>query len=202
MEWLASTHAWRVLGPCVSILLLTAFGGGGDDPVPGPGLTVPRGDGGLPLHIPQDETLEFDVVLRLGLLPDTKVGEFKLSAGVEPYLPGLTATVEASAPERYVGFIKSHAGGRYLAYELDHSIEMRALPQAWPRVIYRDTQKGSENRRREVKYGVKDGGSASEYRSDKHCRGCNRREHFIEGTWFTQRASLQEVQAGRTPGVA
>jgi hypothetical protein len=157
-----------------------------DDPVPGPGLLVPRGPSELPLHIPENEDLTFNVVLRLGILPDTIVGKFQLTTGVEPYFPGLTAPVEAAATHHRVGWIKSHATGRYMAYELDHNIEMRVLPQGWPHILYRDTQSGSENRRREFMYGVKDGELSTEYRSDTHCSGCKRREHYIEGTWFTK----------------
>jgi hypothetical protein len=154
-----------------------------DDPVPGPGLTLSRGPGQLPLHIPLGEELEFDVILNVAVLGDAKVGEVVLSAGVEPFVAGLPAAGDALDTDLKVGWIKSQAKGSYITYDLDHQIEMRALPQAWPRVIYRDTQEGTENRKRELKLGDHDGTSYSEYRSDTHCKGCERREHFVEGTW-------------------
>jgi hypothetical protein len=113
-----------------------------DDPVPGPGLALSRGPGQLPLHIPLAEELGFDVILNVAVLGDTKVGEVVLSAGVEPYLPGLPAAGDAIDDDLEVGWIRSQAKGSYITYDLDHQIEMRALPQTWPRVIYRDTQEG------------------------------------------------------------
>jgi hypothetical protein len=153
------------------------------DPVPGPGLAVARAAGQLPLHIPLDEELRFDVILNVAVIGDTKVGQVTLSAGVEPFLLGLPAPGDELAVDRNVGWIKSHAKGSYLTYDLDHEIEMRTLPQEWPQVVFRDTQEGSENRKRELKYGTRDGLTQSEYRSDSHCKGCKRREHYVEGTW-------------------
>ncbi len=154
-----------------------------DDPVPGPGLTLPRGPGQLPLHVPPGEALTFDVILNVAVLGDTKVGEVVLSAGVEPFVSGLPAVGGTVDSGLQVGWIKSKATGSYVTYDLNHEIEMRALPQEWPRVIYRDTQEGTENRKRELKIGTREGVPTSEYRSDRHCKGCERREHFVEGAW-------------------
>ncbi len=184
---MASLALKRALGG--ALLCAPALAGAGDggsvvhDPVPGPGLAIARDGGQMPLHIPVDEELGFDVILNLAVLGDTKVGRVTLSAGVEPFLPGLPASGGEIEEDRNVGWIKSQAQGNYLTYELDHEIEMRALPLEWPRVIYRDTQEGSENRKRELKYGTRDGQCESEYRSDTHCKGCERREHFVEGPW-------------------
>jgi hypothetical protein len=159
-------------------------------------LLISRGEGELPLVIPRGEKLQFDVLLRLGILPDTKVGEFELEAGVEPYLPAPAMPIEASSTLPEVGFIKGHTGGQYLTYELDHSIEMRVLPQSWPRILYRDTQKGTENRRRELSMGARNGEHLSEYRSDGHCDGCKRPGHFNEGTWFTKSRHCKKCKRG------
>jgi hypothetical protein len=36
---------------------------------------------------------------------------------------------------------------------------------------------------------VQDGKHLSWYRNDGHCKGCQNREHFVEGTWFWQKPS-------------
>lgn len=149
-------------------------------------LVVSRGAGWDPLVIPRNEELDYDVEIDVGLLGDLQVGRVTLSTGQEPYLAGLPApggTIETE-PTRRVGWIRSQARGAYLGYELRHELETRHLPQAWPSVLYRDSQAGSENRRRELKLGLLDGHLTAIYRHDGHCKGCRNPEHFVESTWM------------------
>jgi len=148
-------------------------------------LVVSRGEGRDPLVIPSAEVLVYQVEVDVGVLGDADVGQVTLSTGQEPYraglpVPGETVTVD---PERRVGWIKSQAHGSYLGYELQHELESRHLPQTWPSVLYRDTQGGYENRRRELKLGVLDGKPTAVSRHDGHCKGCQNPEHFVESTW-------------------
>ena len=113
-----------------------------------------RGAGLQPLVLPSNEVLEFDVIVDIALVGRTRLGKFKLSAGTEGYLAGLPRpgeVVDAAASK--TGWIKGEASGSYLGYTLDHKIEARLLPQGWPQVVYRDIQRGSENRMRELRYG-------------------------------------------------
>jgi hypothetical protein len=153
------------------------------EPVP---LVVPRGEGLDPLVIPGHEELEYDVEIDVGVLGDLQVGKVTLSTGQEPYRAGLPAPGEKldPGPPPLVGWIRSQARGAYLGYELKHELESRHLPQTWPSVLYRDTQAGSENRRRELKLGVLDGHLTALYRRDGHCKGCQNPEHFVESTWM------------------
>lgn len=154
------------------------------------------GSGGLwveheslpPFLIPENEQLDFDVVLNLKVASPT-VGKFILSAGVEDYVPPLSAEPSPDVEEDKTAWIRGHAHGAHQAYTLDHVIEARILPQQeWPRVVYRDTQKGSENRRRELKYGRKSGVDWAWYRQDHHCYGCGQADHKIKKrVWFTKR---------------
>ena len=145
------------------------------------GVLVDRGEA-LGFRIPDDEVLDFDVMVDVGVLGTTGMGSFQLSAGTEPFRRGLASDQPGEDGSR-IGWIRGRAMGNYLNYRLDHVIEARVLPQQWPRAIYRDTQTGTENRRRELMYGVRDGAAASWYRSDRHCKKCDRPEHFVEGTW-------------------
>jgi hypothetical protein len=153
------------------------------EPVP---LVVPRGEGLDPLVIPGHEELEYDVEIDVGVLGDLQVGKVTLSTGQEPYRAGLPAPGEKldPGPPPLVGWIRSQARGAYLGYELKHELESRHLPQTWPSVLYRDTQAGSENRRRELKLGVLDGHLTALYRRDGHCKGCQNPEHFVESAWM------------------
>ncbi len=154
------------------------------------GLHIERQLGDLALVIPEGERLEFRVTIGLGVLGDPSVGRFVLSAGSEEYFAGLplagtpaAKVTEAGTRAPRTGWIKGKADGSALGYVLDHTIEARHLPQEFPSLVYRDVQAGTENRRREVKVGVQEGARALVYRSDTHCLGCERREHYVEGTW-------------------
>ena len=148
-----------------------------------PGLVIDRGVGQLAYTIPRGELLEYRVVLDLALVGETKVGDFTLESLVEPFVTGLPGGGSTGTDGREAGCIRTHAWGKHLGYELDHVIESRVLPQAWPAILYRDTQRGSENRRREVRLGSRAGALMASYSSDGHCKGCERRGHFVEGTW-------------------
>lgn len=150
-----------------------------DDPK---GLVFDRGDE-LGFVIPVDEELDFEVILDVALVGETDIGQFRLSATVEEQRAGLGAAEPGKLSGKKVGWIRGQAVGAALNYELDHMIESRILPQPWPHVIYRDTQKGSEQRKREVLYGERDGKPMSWYRRDGHCGGCERPEHMLTGTW-------------------
>jgi hypothetical protein len=145
-------------------------------------LVFDRGDE-LGFVIPVDEELDFDVMLDVAVVGETGIGQFRLSAGVEQHRAGLGAAQPGKLSGKKVGWIRGQAMGAALNYELDHTIESRMLPQPWPRVIYRDTQKGSECRKREVMYGEREGKPMSWYRRDGHCGGCNRPEHQLQGLW-------------------
>ncbi len=119
---------------------------------------VVRGEGFDPVEIPRAEELVFQVEVDLG---DAK-----------------------PEPPRSVGWIRSQARGSYLGYELSHELDVRHLPQTWPSIFYRDSQAGSENRRRELKFGVLDGKATAILRNDGHCKGCANPEHFIESAWI------------------
>jgi hypothetical protein len=51
-------------------------------------------------------------------------------------------------------------------------------------IFYTDSQRGSENRNRELKIGVREGNTVADFRSDGHCKGCNNKEHFVESRWI------------------
>lgn len=151
------------------------------DPTITPGsLRIDRGEGQVPLWVPAGEELVYDVRIDIGILGSVGVGKVTLSSGVEDYRPGLPMPGAAPASTgKKTAWVRSFADGGHLGYHLQHELLTRILPQAWPRFVHQDTQTGTENRRRELKIGERDGSAVSSYRADGHCGGCERREHFV-----------------------
>jgi hypothetical protein len=147
-------------------------------------VMISRGAELLAILIPRSEELVFDVEVDLGIAGDVTAGKVTLSSGAEPYVEGLPP--RGAAPKKSgkeVGWIKSVAEGSHLGYVLHHELYVRHLPQQMPRILYQDTQSGSENRRRKLKIGVQDGGLVCVYDHDGHCKGCTNREHYVESKW-------------------
>ena len=153
-------------------------------PLVAPGsLRLDRGESALPLWVPPEETLDFLVEISVGPIRGANVGTVELSTGVEAYRSGLPLPGQRIEDEGRTGWLRSQAKGGHLGYEVEHEYLSRHLPSAWPRVVFRDTQKGSENRRRELKIGLRDGDTTTVYRRDSHCEWCERREHFVGGAF-------------------
>lgn len=132
------------------------------------------------LVVPDGEVLDYQVQVDIAVLGSTGLGSFQLSSGTEEFRRGIG---EQAGPPTRMAWVRGRAMGSYLNYTLDHVIESRMLPQDWPRVIHRDTQSGTENRKHEVMYGTRDGQPMSWYRADRHCKGCESPEHMLEGSW-------------------
>ncbi len=158
----------------------------GADAEPTGDIFIVRGDDMLPILVPRAEELAFEVEVDLGIAGDVTAGKVTLSSGAEPYVEGLPQ--RGGAPRRSgkeVGWIKSVAEGSHLGYVLHHELYVRHLPQVMPRILYQDSQSGSENRRRKLKIGMQDGPFVAIYDHDGHCniKGCDNREHFVESKW-------------------
>lgn len=129
-----------------------------------PPLEIRLGDDFLPLLIPRGEVLEFvarvDVI---GLTADA--GRVSLKSGVHPFQAGLFAPKVEGAE---TAWIEARALGEYGVYSMDSRIESLFQPQAWPSLVHRFTQTGSEQRRRELLVGVREEGSPPvlSYRTD------------------------------------
>lgn len=179
---------------CASLLLVSLVTG--EDPVTKSAMRAEAGNPNLVegsfridrgqdmgLWVPPGESLEFRVDVDLGVLGEASVGTVTMSSGVEPFVAGLPRPGD-TLPEggELVGWVRIAARGGHLGYELDHSITTRFLPQAWPSLINSEVQAGSENRKREIKVGLKDGEWASSYRANGHCRDCTRREHYVKAS--------------------
>lgn len=151
-----------------------------------PPFRAERGPDLLPLCVPRGEQLEFDVEIDVGL-GHVDVGDVELSSGVDVYRAGLppagaSGVSEPAGLER--AWVKSVARGSYLSYRLEHELKTRILPQEFPAIFHTDSQRGSENRNRELKLGTRDGVLVAEFRSDGHCKGCENKEHFNESAWL------------------
>lgn len=125
-------------------------------------LEVSRAEGLVPMLIPRDERLEFNARVKLvGIEADA--GRVTLDAGVRPFQAGLFAQAADGAE---TAWIEARALGEYGVYSMDSRIETLFQPQAWPSLVNRFTQTGTESRRRELLVGTKDGAPHCSYRSD------------------------------------
>jgi hypothetical protein len=114
-----------------------------------------------------------------------------MSAGVEPYRGSLLLSggTNGDDGERETGWMKARAYGESVFYTLDATLEARHQPQKWPHLVYRSTQKGSEERRREILVGLREDKLQCSYRRDSD-KGAPR------GTRIWQQPTYREVPAG------
>ncbi len=126
-------------------------------------LAITRGEDLLDLLIPRNETLTFEARLGLGVI-EAHVGTVTLSSRVEPYRTSLLGGGGGAAGE--TASITARAKGGYAVYQLDSTLETRFQPTAWPAMIHRMTQAGTEKRRRETLVGTRAGEHLTTYRSD------------------------------------
>ena len=142
-------------------------------------LVIERGEGQQPLLVPDGEVLVFDAFVDFGI--EAKGGTVTLSSGSDPFSSGLPTPGQAAKPGGLrTAWIESRAEGAHLGYKLDHTVHTRILPTQWPQFFHKDLQQGSENRKRELKIGIRDGKRMAWERKNSHCSGCERREHFVE----------------------
>lgn len=119
-----------------------------------------------PLLLPRDERLVYRAKLDFGLLT-APVGTVTQECRVEPYRQSiLLAQPGAESAELEAATVTIHAQGDYSWYSMDSTIESRILPQAWPRLTYRQISEGTEKRRREIMLGLREGSFSSSYRKD------------------------------------
>jgi len=145
---------------------------------------IDRGDD-LPIIVPREEHLVFEVRLDLGALGAPVLGTVAMSISVEPFEPSSLLVDPEQEPGELVRF-RAVAEGAYKVYTVRDVTETLILPQEWPRVIHRKTQTGTENRKRELLLGVKDGVHIAALRKDHHCKGCELRSHWVKPGWVWQ----------------
>ncbi len=141
-----------------------------------------RGTGEVTLVLPRDETLVYEVHLNLGWLGSPDVGKVTMSSVVRPFYSD-----NQDSPAGEQAQLSGRAEGSYKVYTLDNLISATLLPQPWPRLVHRNLQTGTENRTRELWFGLQDGKEVSRYRNDGHCKGCDDKKHFVSGSWPWQK---------------
>ncbi len=166
-------------------LVLLAAAARSEEPVSLAPLEVSIGDDGLSWGVPRDERLEYDVEIEIGVLGNPHVGRMTLESGVKPFQSGvlLPSSNAVAGDDLEAAWIRARARGQHMVYKLDELIETSWLPQDFPTLYYRSTQTGSEHRQRQIKIGAQDGAPHGWYRSDRHCKGCQNREHFLKPNW-------------------
>ena len=137
-----------------------------------------RGAQEVPLLVPRDESLVYDVRLNLGWLGSPSVGTVTMTSQVRPFF----SSIAGAGPGEQVQ-LSGRALGSYKVYTLDNVISAVLLPQDFPRIVHRNVQTGTENRSRELLFGLQDQKQVTQYRGDGHCKGCDDKAHFVSGSW-------------------
>jgi hypothetical protein len=167
-----------------ALIALAAQLGGDSDFVLGP-LIMNRGEDRQEVYFPRNEELTYDVAIDLGVLGEPSVGGVVITSKVRPFArPGATLGDAQDEPVLEQAIVAARARGEYQVYSLDETITTRVQPLAWPHLFHDSVQKGTENRRRELSIGSRDGETRSSYRSDGHCKGCEDDAHFVDPTFF------------------
>jgi hypothetical protein len=148
-------------------------------------LILHRGPDLQEVHFPRDEELGYSVTIRLGVLGEHEVGTVTMTSRVSAFFPEDVDPLSVDADhELEQALVSARAVGSYEVYSVDELISTEFLPQSWPKLVHRSVQTGTENRRRELSLGTKDGASTASYRGDGHCKGCEDDAHFVEPTFF------------------
>jgi len=129
-------------------------------------FSIKRAAGAPPLVIRADEELTY--------LVEIDIGPFKgLDVGVATFKSRVEGEGAASVGHFEAAFKASHLG-----YKLDHKLHSQHTRAGEIVLESSDTQRGSENRRREIRVERKEEGLTAVYRFDGHCKGCEDKAHF------------------------
>ncbi|MCY3000382.1 MAG: DUF3108 domain-containing protein [Planctomycetota bacterium] len=161
-------------------------------------LILDRGPGEQEVHFPRDEELEYIVSIDLGILGEPEVGRVAMTSVVRPFArPGDTEISFDEERSMEQALVSARARGEYQVYTLDETIQTRFQPVSFPQLKHESIQRGTENRRRELSLGLKDGVPTASYRNDGHCKSCKDEAHFVDPTFFwNDRAHCTGCKAG------
>jgi hypothetical protein len=125
----------------------------------------PGGDARV-LRLPVDERLTYRASIELAFV-DASVGKVVQTSEVEPYRSSVLLPSPTDGGEGLKQAVLTLlASGDYGLHSIDSTIETRILPQAWPRILHRVVNKGSDKRSREVMLGIRGDAHVSSYRKD------------------------------------
>jgi hypothetical protein len=144
--------------------------------------------------MPLEESLRFKVEVTMGPVRGLDVGKVTLQCTQAP-LPEEDVVVDATAGTELseaeieaakksrleVGTIKTVAKGGYLGYEVLHTIVVKWYAGTLPRIEWQETMRGSNCSARTIRIGEIEGQWKIEYQKDRHCKGCNRKSHQVDG---------------------
>jgi hypothetical protein len=118
-----------------------------------------------PLLLPADEALTYQASIQIAFVRAT-VGKVRLSSEREPYRASVLLPGAEKQDDLHQVVIALRARGDYSFYSIDSTIETRILPQAWPRILHRVVNEGTEKRSREMMLGQRSDSFESSYRRD------------------------------------
>lgn len=143
--------------------------------------------------MPLGESLRFKVEVTMGPVRGLDVGTVTLECAQAPPAEdeAVPATVDKEATEEQqlqakesrleVGTIKTVAKGGYLGYEVLHTIVVKWYAGTLPRIEWQETMRGSNCSTRTIRIGEIESQWKIEYQKDRHCKGCNRKTHVVDG---------------------
>ena len=129
-------------------------------------LSIERAPGTPALEIRRSE--------RLTYLVEVDIGPFR---GLDVGKATFTSRVDGEG-EDAVGHLIATFKASHLGYKLDHKLHSEHPRSGDVLLKSSDTQRGSENRRRELRIERGEGGLVASYRPDGHCKGCEDKAHF------------------------
>jgi hypothetical protein len=132
--------------------------------------------------LPASESLRFKVEVTVGPVRGLDVGKVTLECAQAPELEDQPIeAAQAKKSRRPIGTIKTVASGGYLGYEVLHTIGVTWFVGISPRIEWDETLRGSNCSARTIRIGEIDGQWKIEYQKDRHCKGCNRKTHQVDG---------------------
>lgn len=135
----------------------------------GGGLSLKRAGGGPALLIREDEELTYLVEVSIGPFRGLDVGKATFKSRVE------------GDGEAAVGHLEAVFKASHLGFKLDHRLHTQHTQGGDIMLKSSDTQRGSDNRRREIHVERRGEGLTAVYRYDGHCKGCEDKAHYRKG---------------------
>jgi len=129
-------------------------------------LSIKRAGSGPALVIRSAEELTYLVEIDFGPFRGVDVGEATFKSRVE------------GRDEAAVGHFEAAFKASHLGYKLDHKLHSQHTEAGEVALESSDVQRGSENRRREIRVERREEGLTAVYRADGHCEGCEDEAHF------------------------
>ena len=182
MRGLLRNRAVRVASALLALLLGSASLSQTGAPPPAPAKPATLAEDPL-AWLPANETLTFMIEATWGPVRSLDVGTVSLACAhaQPPKRATMASAPVAEDPQRLLATIDGRARGKAFGRTVHHTIAVRWYAGNRPRIESLEALRGSRVQDRELRVAEKDGQWQLEFRKDRHCKGCEDKEHFTEG---------------------